>query len=59
MEDLKHLTPIEAQPRLLAVGEHLPQGDAKHPGVGGVGEGARLQRLRSTPGGHGGDYSFM
>lgn len=46
------LAPIEAQPRVLPVGEHLPQGDPEHPGIGGVREGTRLQRLWRTPGGH-------
>lgn len=45
-----HLTAIEADPGLLAVGEHLPQRDPKHPGVAGMGEGARLQALWGTPG---------
>lgn len=45
-----HLAPIQTQPRLLSVGEHLPKGDPKHPGVRCVRESARLQRLWSTPG---------
>lgn len=45
-----HLTAIEANPGLLAIGEHLPQRDPKHPGVAGVGEGACLQALWGTPG---------
>lgn len=45
-----HLTAIEANPGLLAVGEHLPQRDPKHPGVAGVGEGTCLQALWGTPG---------
>lgn len=49
-----HLAPIQTQPRLLSVGEHLPKGDPKHPGVRCVRESARLQRLWSTPGEIGG-----
>lgn len=45
-----HLASVQAEPRLPPVGEHLPQRDPEHPGVGGVGEGAGLQGLRSTPG---------
>lgn len=45
-----HLAPIKAQPRLLSVGEHLPQSDPEHPGIRRMGESTRLQRLRSTPG---------
>lgn len=45
-----HLTAIEANPGLLAVGKHLPQRYPKHPGVASVGEGSSLQALRGTPG---------
>lgn len=44
-----YLAPVEAQPGLLAVGEHLPQGHAEHPGVRGVGERPGLQTLWSAP----------
>lgn len=44
-----YLAPVEAQPRLLAVCEHLPQGDSKHPRVCGVGERPGLQTLWSAP----------
>lgn len=43
------LAPVEAQPRLLAVSEHLPQGNSEHPRVCGVGEGPGLQALWSAP----------
>lgn len=45
-----HLTAVETNPGLLAIGEHLPQCDPKHPGITGMGEGTCLQALRSTPG---------
>lgn len=45
-----YLAPVEAQPRLLAMGEHLPQGNSKHPRVCGMGERPGLQTLWSTPG---------
>lgn len=44
-----YLAPVEAQPGLLAVGEHLPQGHAEHPRVRGVGERPGLQTLWSAP----------
>lgn len=37
-----HLAPIEAQPRLLPMGEHLPQSDPKHPGIRRMRESTRL-----------------
>lgn len=46
-----HLTPIKAHPRLLPMGEHLPQCHPKHPGIRRMRESTRLQRLWSTPGG--------
>lgn len=45
-----HLAAIEANPGLLTIREHLPQRHPKHPGVASMGEGARLQALRGTPG---------
>lgn len=45
-----HLTAIEANPGLLAISEHLPQCDPKHPGVTSMGEGTCLQALGGTPG---------
>lgn len=45
-----HLTAIEADPGLLAIGEHFPQRHPEHPGVAGMGEGACLQALGGTPG---------
>jgi hypothetical protein len=47
---MQDLTAIEANPGLLAIGEHLPQCDPKHPGVAGMGESPCLQALRGTPG---------
>lgn len=47
---LPHLAAIKANPGLLAIGEHLPQCDPKHPGVTGMGESPCLQALRGTPG---------
>lgn len=44
-----YLAPVEAQPRLLAVCEHLPQGNSKHPCVCGVGKRPGLQTLWSAP----------
>ena len=46
-----HLTPIKAHPRLLSMGEHLPQRHPKHPGIRRMRETARLQRLGGAPGG--------
>lgn len=47
----RYLSARQAEPGLLAVGEHFPQGDGEHPHVRGVGEGADAETLRSTPGG--------
>ena len=47
---LEDLGAVEADPGLLPEGEHLPEGDAEHPGVGGVAELAGLERLRRAPG---------
>lgn len=44
-----YLAAVEAQPGLLAVREHLPQGHAEHPRVRGVGERPGLQTLWSAP----------
>lgn len=44
-----YLAPVEAQPRLLAVREHLPQGNSEHPRVCCVGERPGLKTLWSTP----------
>ncbi len=44
-----YLAPIKTQPRLLAMCEHLPESDSKHPCVCGMGECAGLQTLRGAP----------
>ena len=44
-----HLASVEAQPGLLAVCEHLPESDSKHPGVCSVGERSGLQTLWGAP----------
>lgn len=44
-----YLAPIKAQPRLLAMREHLPESDSKHPCVCGVGERSGLQTLWGAP----------
>lgn len=44
-----NLAAVEAEPRLLAVTEHLPQRHTKHPGITGMREGSGLQALWSTP----------
>lgn len=44
-----YLSAWQPEPGLLTVGEHLPQGDAKHPHVWGMREGANTKTLRCTP----------
>lgn len=44
-----YLTTVEAQPRLLAMCEHLPEGDSKHPCVCSMGERSSLKTLWSAP----------
>lgn len=46
---MRYLTAVEAEPRLLTVGAHLPQGHPEHPRVRSVGKRACLQALWGTP----------
>lgn len=44
-----YLAAIKTQPRLLAMCEHLPESNTKHPCVCSMGECPRLQTLWGTP----------